>query len=118
MMRKKQYRSPSGAKAPHGTMFCRGFAALPVAEFSAEPPLTGAAPFRIVIVDSSLNSPTAWYWEKNNGSGWIAFEEPDQATAQNPDEIFAEGVWSIRLTATNAAGSDTETKPDWIEATA
>ena len=87
----------------------------PVAAFSGTP-LSGTAPLTVTFTDASTNTPTSWLWEKNDGSGWVNFD--GTPTAQNPSEDFAVGTWSVRLTATNAAGSDAETKTDYITADA
>ena len=86
----------------------------PVADFSGTP-VSGAAPLSVVFTDSSTNTPTSWLWEKNSGAGWVNFA--GTPTDQNPTESFAAGTWSVRLTATNAGGSDPETKTDYITAT-
>ena len=87
----------------------------PVADFTGTP-LSGAASLSVVFTDSSTNIPTSWLWEKNSGSGWVNFTSTP--TAQNPTESFAAGTWSVRLTATNAAGSNTKTRTDYVVSTA
>lgn len=83
----------------------------PVADFIGTP-VSGTAPLSVAFTDASTNTPTAWLWEKNDGSGWVAFTSG--STTQNPTEAFAAGTWSVRLTATNAGGSDSETKTDYL----
>ena len=85
----------------------------PVAAFSGTPPLTGPAPLGVVFTDSSTNTPTSWRWEYNetSGGGWIQF-----STARNPAHSFPAGTYDIRLTATNAIGSDTMTQYGYITA--
>ena len=83
----------------------------PVAAFSGTP-LSGSSPLSVVFTDASTNTPTSWLWEKNSGSGWVNFA--GTPTAQNPTESFASGTWSVRLTATNAGGSDAEEKTNYI----
>lgn len=83
----------------------------PVAAFSGTP-LSGTAPLSVAFTDASTETPTEWDWEKNDGSGWVPFA--GTPTTQNPTEVFTSGTWSVRLTATNAGGSDTETKTDYI----
>lgn len=83
----------------------------PVANFTGTP-LSGAAPLSVVFTDSSTSTPTSWHWEKNDGSGWVDFA--GNPTDQNPTESFAAGTWSVRLTATNASGSDTKTRTNYI----
>lgn len=89
-------------------------AVAPVAAFSGTP-LTGAASLSVAFTDASTNTPTSWLWEKNSGSGWVNFA--GTPTAQNPTESFAAGTWDVRLTATNAGGSDDETKNDYVVST-
>jgi PKD repeat protein len=86
----------------------------PVSAFSGTP-LSGSSPLSVVFTDSSTNSPTSWLWEKNDGGGWVDFDgTPD---AQNPTEDFDAGTWSVRLTASNAGGTDVEEKTDYVEVT-
>lgn len=89
----------------------------PVAAFSATP-LTGTAPLSVTFTDASTNTPTSWLWEKSDdaGASWSNFTSG--ATSQNPTEEFTAGTWSIRLTATNAGGSDSETKLSYLTVTA
>jgi PKD repeat protein len=87
----------------------------PVADFSADD-VSITAGGTVTFTDLSTNTPASWSWEKNDGGGWVAFD--NEPTAQNPEEEFAEGTWSVRLTATNADGSDDESKADYIEAAA
>jgi PKD repeat protein len=83
----------------------------PVAAFSGTP-VSGSAPLPVVFTDASTNTPTSWAWEKNDGGGWVNFA--GSPTAQNPTENFAEGTWDVRLTSTNATGSDAEEKLDYV----
>ena len=63
------------------------------------------APLTVIFSDQSTNSPTSWKWEykKTDGSS-DRVSEPGPGIRTN---IFAAGIYDIRLTATNAAGSDT-----------
>ena len=83
---------------------------LPVAAFSAAP-TTGTAPLTVTFTDQSTNTPTSWKWEyKSATSVWTQF-----ATTRNPSFSFSSsGIFDIRLTATNAAGADNETKTGYI----
>ena len=89
----------------------------PVAAFSGTP-TSGTAPLSVAFTDSSTNSPTSWLWEKSSdgGSNWSNFDSGH--TSQNPIESFTAGTWAVRLTATNAGGSDAETKTAYITVTA
>jgi len=87
----------------------------PVADFTGTP-TGGTASLSVAFTDTSTGTPTSWLWEKNlNGAGWVNFD--GTPTAQHPTEIFAAGTSSVRETATNAGGSDTKTRTDYITAT-
>lgn len=84
----------------------------PIANFTGTP-LTGATSQAVVFTDTSANGPlTAWHWEKNSGAGWVDFS--GTPTAQYPTETFTTGTWSVRLTVTNSAGSNTKTQSNYI----
>lgn len=88
----------------------------PVAEFVASP-LTPATDDTLSFTDQSTGSPTSWLWEKNSGGGWSAFSA--QSTTRNPSAtaitlLGGSGIFSVRLTATNASGSNTRTRTDYI----
>ncbi len=76
-----------------------------VADFSGTP-LTGTAPLSVTFTDSSTatNAITSWVWEyQRNGAGWVSF-----STAEDPSfEFTLGGTYDIRLTVTNADGTDT-----------
>jgi len=81
----------------------------PVSDFSGSP-LSGAVPFNVVFTDSSTNTPTSWAW---------AFGDTGTSTEQSPTHSYTTaGVYTVELVATNAGGSDTETKTDYITANA
>ena len=80
----------------------------PVANFSGSP-TSGYAPLTVSFTDSSTNSPTSWSWTFGDGGS---------STAQNPSHTYtSDGDYTVSLTATNAAGSDGETKTDYISVT-
>lgn len=84
-------------------------AIVPVADFSGVPS-SGTAPLSVAFTDLSSNSPTSWLWDFGDGS---------TSTAQHPThEYAANGTYTVSLTATNADGSDTETKVGYIGVTA
>lgn len=85
----------------------------PVAAFSGTP-LSGSSPLSVAFTDSSSNSPTSWLWEKSSDGGATWSNFASGATSQNPTESFAAGTWAVRLTATNAGGSDGETKTAYV----
>jgi len=78
----------------------------PVAEFTGTP-TSGDNPLTVTFTDQSSNGPTSWAWNFGDGSG--------SSTAQNPEYTYtAAGTYTVSLTATNAFGSDVETKVDYI----
>ncbi len=80
----------------------------PVADFSGSP-TSGDYPLMVNFTDLSTNSPTSWDWDFGDGG---------TSTAQNPShEYTAAGTYTVTLTATNACGSDVETKTDYITVT-
>jgi len=87
-------------------------ASAPVANFTAMPTIVAAANF-VVFTDTSSNQPTSWLWEWNPISSEL-FET--FSTVQNPGFNFDDliGTWSVRLTVSNAAGSNTLTRTDYI----
>ncbi|KAF5036268.1 PKD domain protein [anaerobic digester metagenome] len=77
----------------------------PVADFSAIP-TSGTAPHVVQFTDTSTNGPTSWAWTFGDGGTSIL---------QNPSHTYASaGIYTVTLTATNAGGSDTETKTGYI----
>ncbi len=61
------------------------------------------------FTDLSAGTPTSWSWTFTGGT-------PGTSTVQNPSGIVynAAGTYTVSLTATNANGSDTETKTSYI----
>ncbi|MFA6363828.1 PKD domain-containing protein [Methanoregula sp.] len=81
----------------------------PVANFTATP-LNGTAPLIVQFTDISANSPTAWSWD---------FGDSTTTINQSPIHNYtAAGTYTVKLTATNAAGSNTNTKVGYITVTA
>ncbi len=81
----------------------------PVADFVGDP-TSGDAPLTVNFTDLSTGDPTSWYWDFGDGVG--------TSTEQNPSYTYdSEGAYTVGLTATNAYGSDTETKADYITVT-
>ncbi len=86
---------------------CSTTQAPPVADFTATP-TTGCAPLTVQYTDLSTNNPTSWQWSFPGGS-------PSSSTQQNPEVTYSTpGSYDATLTASNAAGSSTETKTDFI----
>jgi PKD repeat protein len=81
----------------------------PVADFSGAP-LSGNAPLLVSFTDLSTGNPDTWSWDFGDGIG--------TSSLQNPDYTYNdEGTYTVTLTASNACGSDVETKVDYINVT-
>lgn len=82
----------------------------PVANFTSNV-TSGNFPLTVNFTDTSENVPTSWLWDfKNDGSA--------TSTQQNPSYTYtASGTYTVKLTATNTAGSNTVTKTDYITVT-
>jgi len=83
----------------------------PIADFTGVPTniFTGQT---VNFTDLSTNTPTTWSW--NFGGGGT----PNTSTLQNPSIVFnTVGSYTVTLTATNADGSDAETKTAYINVT-
>ena len=65
---------------------------------------------RVSFTDTSTNSPTSWLWNFGDGS---------TSTAQNPVHDYTTvGTYTVALTATNSAGSNTATKTGAVSVSA
>ncbi|AKB80284.1 cell surface protein [Methanosarcina horonobensis HB-1 = JCM 15518] len=72
-------------------------------------PVSGNAPLNVTFKDNTTGSPTAWNWSFGDGT---------YSTDQNPKHTYsAAGNYTVKLTATNAAGSNTVTKSNYIKVT-
>lgn len=77
----------------------------PVADFSGTP-TSGDRTLAVTFTDASTNTPTSWAWTFGDGG---------TSTAQNPSHNYTvAGTYTVALTATNAAGSDTKTRTNYI----
>jgi PKD repeat protein len=83
----------------------------PVAKFIGTP-TQGHVPLHVHFTDQSSNTPSSWKWEyqKLGTLRWTQF-----STVKSPSYTFSStGTYTIRLTATNAAGSNTNTRQNYI----
>jgi PKD repeat protein len=79
----------------------------PVADFSANVTF-GTAPLAVQFYDNSTGTPTSWNWSFGDGS-------VVNATERNPVHTYVSaGNYTVSLTATNAAGSNTKTVANYI----
>ena len=67
------------------------------------------APLTVIFYDISTGGPTAWNWDFGDG-------DLTNANNQHPIHTYMNaGKYSVNLTVTNARGSDTRTKTNYIE---
>lgn len=67
----------------------------------------------VTLTDLSDFTPTGWTWSITPAT--YSFVGATNANSQNPQVTFtASGTYTIQLTATNAFGSDVESKPGYI----
>lgn len=79
---------------------------MPVAAFSGTP-TSGDRPLTVQFTDESTGGPTSWDWDFGDGS--------EHSNDENPSHEYAEyGDYTVTLIVTNACGSDTEIKTDYI----
>jgi len=77
----------------------------PVASFYGGPQI-GAPPLQVFFTDVSTNTPTSWNWSMGDG----LFDEN-----QNPTHWYnTSGFFTVSLTATNSAGSNTTTQSNFV----
>jgi serine protease AprX len=77
----------------------------PVANFSASP-TSGKVPLNVAFTDTSTGTPTKWKWSFGDGT---------TSVQQNPIHKYSKaGNYTVALTATNTAGSNTVTKKNYI----
>jgi formylglycine-generating enzyme required for sulfatase activity len=98
---------PSGTASAQQQIVVTGASDVPVASFTATP-TSGSAPLVVQFTDTSTQFPTSWQWDFNN-DGTV------DSTAQNPSWTYTQnGVYSVRLVATNFVGSGTVTRTNLV----
>jgi len=81
----------------------------PITAFSVNT-TSGSVPFTVLFTDKSTNSPTSWLWD---------FGDCSTSTVQNATHTFVtSGNFTVNLTATNVAGSNSTAKTGYISVTA
>lgn len=91
-------------------------ATLPVANFTSNYTTIQINNY-INFTDMSTNTPLLWSWSVTPSAG-SSFVGGTTSASKNPKIAFtATGYYTISLTATNAAGGDTETKSNYITVT-
>ena len=81
----------------------------PVAAFSASP-TSGNAPLKVQFTDKSTGTPTKWKWSFGDGT---------YSTSKNPAHTYSKaGKYTVSLTSSNSAGSNTLKKSGYINVAA
>ena len=89
-----------------GHTFAFQTSAPPVADFETSGGTSILEGESVAFVDLSTNNPTSWAWTFGDGG---------TSTSQNPSHVYAvAGNYTVSLTATNADGSDIETKVAYV----
>lgn len=76
----------------------------PVASFTASA-VSGVEPLQVVFTDTSTGSPTSWGWD---------FGDSNTSALRNQTNVYAAGLYTVSLTASNAYGSSTATSNSYI----
>ncbi len=80
-------------------------AAPPAAAFEGDP-VSGFAPLLVQFTDQSAGQPVSWEWTFGDGGA---------SSEQHPSHLYdAPGCYSVSLTVTNAEGSDTLLRSEYI----
>lgn len=82
----------------------------PVVNFIGSP-TSGTAPLTVQFTDQTTGSPTSWAWDVNN-------DGVTDYISQNPSHVYTSpGTYTVKLTASNAGGSSTKIRTDYITVT-
>jgi PKD repeat protein len=101
--------TPAGWEA---SVSCYSTTVPPVADFMAAP-LNPQVDQTVTLSDLSEHFPSSWSWSISPAT--FTFVGGTSATSQNPQVQFSVlGQYTVTLTATNAYGSDTEIKTNYI----
>ena len=69
-------------------------------------PTSGTSPLQVGFTDVSSGSPTSWAWDFGDGG---------TSAQRNPTHTYSTaGSYTVTLTVTNAVGSDTKTRVEYI----
>jgi len=85
-----------------------GTSQAPTADFWGWP-LSGKAPLKVTFTETSKGSPTSWKWDFGDGKS---------STEKSPTHTYSSaGTYTVKLIATNEAGSSTKLKWKYIKVT-
>lgn len=100
---------PGGSNSETKTDYITVTYPAPIAEFIGNP-TSGTAPLTVAFSDQSTGTITSWAWDFDN-DGTV------DGTSQNPSNVFASGLHSVKLTVTGPGGTSSRTRTDYITAT-
>lgn len=81
----------------------------PQSDFTGNTTVTCGTSLTVNFTDNSTNAPSSWSWSFPGGT-------PATSALQNPSVTYnASGQYSVTLTATNASGSGTTTRTNYID---
>jgi len=103
----------TGAKGGSGIVAVRYAKVITPEAYFGTNTTAGEYPLAVQLTDASTHTPTSWSYAARNATPgnntWVTV-----ATTQNPVIVLGVGNWSLRLTATNSAGSTTSTQITWV----
>jgi PKD repeat protein len=92
------------------------YTALPVADFSATS-TTPTVNQTVTFTDLTTSTPTSWSWSFSPTT--VTYAGGTNANSQNPQVNFTDvGIYTVTLVASNAGGTDSEIKTDYINVSA
>lgn len=84
----------------------------PVVDFTGTP-VTGPVPLEVAFSDKSTGNPDRWAWNFGDGTGAMS-----KSSEQDPVHTYTTtGIYSVTLTAGNAAGTNTTTRSRYVSVT-
>jgi PKD repeat protein len=103
-----------GSWTAFGNSFCGNQP--PVVDFQASP-VRYVAPSRVTFTDQTISGSTITAWNWNFDVGNLGGVSPTTFSGQTPPPVTYSnpGLYTVSLTATNANGSNTETRTAFIE---
>jgi PKD repeat protein len=96
---------PAGSNTQTRTNYVTVTTAVPVAQFTGNP-TSGGSPLTVAFTNTSTGSITSYAWTFGDGG---------TSTAASPSHVYAAaGVYSVSLKVTGPAGSNTQTRTNYV----
>ncbi len=100
---------PGGSNTQTRSNYVTVTTATPVAQFTGSP-TSGVAPLTVAFTNTSTGSITSYAW---------TFSDGGTSTAASPSHVYsAAGTYTVKLTVTGPGGSNTQTRSNYVNATA